>query len=198
MRISTATHVLPAMLFACALLAHTSVAAQGKETKLEPEGEITDIDPAAMDEEKEIRITTGPESFKLETTTRDLWIHIRGNSRCRMDFCYKSNQIDTEVWLTDGKNGPEVVADELSASFGSPCASNSKTWLNESHAAFRYFAKNDNCGGWFCCPGTICFIGCAKVEGASGCAKTSDCAAIEAGKACEVIGGSTESVLDKH
>lgn len=116
-----------------------------------------------------------------QTRSKPLWVWVKGSLQTRDDLFYRSVEIKTWAWVTEGPKAtdPKVEVDNLEASFSEVCdGTKSRAWANEDYNGFRFFRRQRGLpppGTGFCFPKKVCWIGCATENGVRGCAKTKDC-----------------------
>lgn len=112
---------------------------------------------------------------------KPLWVWVKGDLHTRSDPFYRSVEIKTWAWVTEGPKAtdPKVEVDNLEASFSEVCdGTKSRAWANEDYNGFRFFRRQSGLpgpGSSFCFPRRVCWVGCATENGFRGCAKTKAC-----------------------
>jgi hypothetical protein len=122
--------------------------------------------------------STTPANPKL---AKPLTVWVKGSLQTRSDFAYRSVDIRTSAWVTEGPNAtdPRVEVDNLETSFSEVCdGTKSRAWPNEDYNGFRFFRRQKGFpapGRNFCIPSRVCWVGCATENGVRWCAKTKAC-----------------------
>jgi hypothetical protein len=193
MRNST-SWAIGAALAAAALIA--TVSTVSAENAVKAEGEVTTEDVPAAELVTEFDTSRTPElggiaaplaaenvaaSGAPTKLRKPLWVWVKGSLHTRSEALYRSVEIKTWAWVTEGPKAtdPRVEVDNLEASFSEVCdGTKSRAWANEDYNGFKFFRRQRGLprpGSGFCFPRKVCWIGCATENGFRWCAKTKEC-----------------------